>query len=86
MTDEQALPTVMLVEGAMYWVLPRHGTPELRWTVAKWEVGCFWGICGEITPAVISGPIPPPADTSPQASERSDEDRSVHDEQDQGPR
>lgn len=62
MSSPDALPTVVLEEGAMYWVKPRYGDKADLWTVAKWEVGCFWGIgnAGEISPAVICGPIPLP--------------------------
>jgi hypothetical protein len=57
------MPTVTLEEGAMYWVKPRYGAGEGLWTVARWEVGCFWGVNGqEVSPGVISGPIPRPAD------------------------
>lgn len=61
MSDAE-LPTVVLEEGAMYWVKPKYGDKADLWTVAKWEVGSFWGIGGgEISPGVISGPIPRPA-------------------------
>lgn len=59
------LPTVTLEEGAMYWVKPRHGKGEGLWTVAKWEVGGFWGVDGEVYPQVISGPIPRPTSAEP---------------------
>jgi hypothetical protein len=61
----QDLPTVVLKEGAMYWVKPRYGADAERWTVARWEVGCFWGVGGgEVAPAIICGPIPNPAESS----------------------
>lgn len=54
------LPTVELIEGALYWVKHRYEDPE-TWTVAKWEHGCFWGLSGkEFLARVISGPIPAP--------------------------
>ena len=63
MTDS-TLPTVTLVDGAMYWIKDRYG-PSGLWTVAKWECGSFWGVGGkEAHPHVISGPIPAPQETS----------------------
>ena len=54
-------PTVELIENAFYWIKPSYGKDADRWTVAKWEVGFFWGLSGsEVTPKVISGPIPNP--------------------------
>lgn len=45
----------------MYWVKPRYGDSAGLWTVATWEVGCFWGVGGqEVAPSAISGPIPRP--------------------------
>jgi hypothetical protein len=64
MTDTsrgEDLPTVSLENGAMYWVKPAYGPGADVWTVARWEHGCFWGISNqEITPSIISGPIPSP--------------------------
>lgn len=60
------MQTVELVELAYYWVKPRYGKLEGLWTVAKWDVGSFWGIDGgEISPSVISGPIPRPETVPP---------------------
>lgn len=74
MSADALLPTVVLEEGALYWIKPRYGDHADRWTVAKWEVGSFWGINGgEVSPAIISGPIPHPAESGAQGSERSDE-------------
>ncbi|RAK68768.1 hypothetical protein DJ019_01795 [Phenylobacterium kunshanense] len=61
------LPTVILEEDAMYWVKPAYGPDEGKWTVARWFVGCFWGLDGnELRPTVISGPIPRPTDEAAQ--------------------
>lgn len=62
------LPTVELIDNAFYWIKPKH-EPQPLWTIAKWEVGSFWGLDGkEVTPSVISGPIQaplsPPADVA----------------------
>lgn len=68
-TGSPDLPTVRLEEGAMYWVKNRYGDNTDLWTVARWEVGSFWGIGrdAEISPSVICGPIPRPlANTTSQ--------------------
>lgn len=61
-----ALPTVELIEDAYYWVKNRYSEHVARWTIARWSVGSFWGLSGgEISPSIISGPIPrPPAESS----------------------
>jgi hypothetical protein len=60
MTD---LPTVHLIDGDLYWIKGCYTNPD-RWTVAKWEVGYWWGMDGkQTTPSVISGPIPRPVET-----------------------
>lgn len=55
-----AMPTVEMVDGHFYWVKHAYEKPEL-WTVARWEHGSFWDLNGrEMTPRIISGPIPKP--------------------------
>lgn len=55
-------PTVELIDDAYYWIKPRHHEPDL-WTVARWQVGSFWGLDGkEVIPRVICGPIKDPSD------------------------
>jgi hypothetical protein len=57
------LPTIVMVEGAIYWVMPAHG--EQLWTVARWQSGYFYGLDGrEVTPGTICGPIPRPAESN----------------------
>jgi len=52
---------IELIDKAFYWIVPAYGDGAGEWTVAQWEVGCFWSRGGrEITPKTISGPIPPP--------------------------
>ncbi len=63
------LPTVTLNDGDLYWIKPAYGDGAGLWTIGRWEHGCWWGIKGqEVTPRVISGPIPRP-DEAAEASQ-----------------